>query len=77
LSFVKTDNGAANDTVNMRVAGLYCDVAGITSTKVFTGAYNIDGGTRKFAGAAGTGNIAFSFAGQTLLHADGNILSAK
>src|SRR5205807_3900301 len=49
LSLVKQDNGAANDTVNMRVAGLYCHVAGPASAKVFTGAYHIEGGTRKFA----------------------------
>jgi hypothetical protein len=56
-------------------AGLVCDTDGIGSAKTYTATYNITGGRRKYAGAAGTGDLAASFSGaQTLLHLDGNVL---
>jgi hypothetical protein len=59
----------------MTHAGLLCDTAGPLGSKVYTATYNITGGSRKYAGAAGTGEFAASFNGtETLLHLDGNVL---
>ena len=56
-------------------AGLVCDTDGVGSPKTYTATYNITGGTRKYAGASGTGDVAVSIdVSETTLHLDGNVL---
>ena len=74
LTFTK-DSSGNNEQLVMTHAGLLCDTAGPLGAKVYTATYNITGGSRKYVGAAGTGNFAVSFnATETLLHLDGNVL---
>ena len=74
LTFTKDSNGN-NEQLVMTHAGLLCDTAGALGSKVYTATYNITGGSRKYVGAAGTGEFAASFnATETLLHLDGNVL---
>ncbi len=68
-------SGKAGKQVTMVTAGLVCDVAGIGSPKTFNGTYLVTGGTDKYNGASGTGNVTQSFdPTKSLLHLDGNIL---
>lgn len=71
-----TKDASGNDEqLVMTHAGLLCDTAGALGSKVYTATYNITGGSRKYAGAAGTGNLTASFnATETLVHLDGNVL---
>jgi hypothetical protein len=74
LTFTKDSRGN-NEQLVMTHAGLLCDTAGTLGSKVYTATYNITGGSRKYVGAAGTGEFAASFnASETLLHLDGNVL---
>jgi hypothetical protein len=74
LTFTKDSRGN-NEQLVMTHAGLLCDTAGTDGPKVYTATYNITGGSRKYVGAAGTGDFSASFnATETLLHLDGNVL---
>jgi hypothetical protein len=74
LTFTKDSNGNDEQLV-MTHAGLLCDTAGPLGSKVYTATYNVTGGSRKYIGAAGTGDFSASFnATETLLHLDGNVL---
>jgi hypothetical protein len=74
LTFTKDAKGN-NEQLVMTHAGLLCDTAGTDGPKVYTATYNITGGSRKYVGAAGTGDFSASFnATETLLHLDGNVL---
>lgn len=74
LTFTKDSNGNQEQLV-MTHAGLLCDTAGPLGPKVYTATYNITGGSRKYVGAAGTGDFAASFnATESLVHLDGNVL---
>jgi len=74
LTFTKESSGNQEQLV-MTHAGLLCDTTGPLGSKVYTATYNITGGSRKYVGAAGTGDFAASFnATDTLLHLDGNVL---
>jgi hypothetical protein len=74
LTFTKDANGNDEQLV-LTHAGLLCDTAGTLGPKVYTATYNITGGSRKYVGAAGTGNLTASFnATETLVHLDGNVL---
>lgn len=74
LTLTKDSNGNQEQLL-MTHAGLVCDTAGALGSKVYTATYNIIGGTRKYAGAAGTGSFAASFnATESLVHLLGNVL---
>src|SRR3712207_8895837 len=42
-------------------AGLLCDSVGVGSARTYTATYHITGGTKKYAGASGTGSLSASF----------------
>jgi len=74
LVFTKSAQGNP-EQLTMTHAGLVCDTDDIGSPKTYTATYHATGGTRKYAGCSGTGDVALSFGpAETLLHLDGNIL---
>ena len=78
LNMIKQDNGNSQETLTIQHAGLVCDAAGIGSAKTYTATYNVTGGTKKYAGAAGTGSFSATFdTVRTLLHLHGNVLFDK
>jgi hypothetical protein len=74
LAFTKAARGNP-ERLTMTHAGLLCDSDGIGSPKTYTATYNVTGGTRKYAGAGGTGDMALSIdTPETVLHLEGNVL---
>lgn len=74
LVFTKSAQGNP-EQLTMNHAGLVCDTDGIGSAKTYTATYHATGGSKKYAGASGAGDVALSFASaHTLLHLEGNIL---
>ena len=74
LVFTKDARGNP-ERLTMTHAGLVCDTDGIGSPKTYTATYQVTGGSRKYAGASGTGDMTLSLtAGETLLHLEGNVL---
>jgi len=62
-------------TITMEQAGLSCDTSDDPSRITDTCAYLIVGGTGRFEGATGTGNVVTGFdKSQSVLHFDGNIV---
>ena len=62
----------------MTHAGLLCDTDGIGTPKTYTATYHVTGGTRKYAGASGTGDVAMAVGfAESVLHLDGNVLFAR
>jgi hypothetical protein len=78
LNMVKQDSGNSDENLTINHAGLLCDSVGIGSARTYTATYHITGGTKKYAGASGTGSLSASFdVARTLLHLQGNVLFAK
>jgi hypothetical protein len=74
LTYTKASKGNP-EQLTVTHSGLLCDTAGLGSAKTYNAAYNITGGTGKYAGADGTGNLTLGLdAAQTLLHMEGNVL---
>ncbi len=74
LTYIKAAKGNP-EQLTMTHSGLVCDTAGLESAKTYNAIYRITGGTGKYVGAAGTGNLTLGFdAAQTLMHALGNVL---
>lgn len=64
----------SGDTITMVQATNYCNPSADTTSTVQNGVYLITGGTGRFVGVSGTGNVAIGIAGgPAYLHIDGNI----
>ncbi len=70
--FLTTPDGS---TIEMQQAGLSCNPAADPTNLLDAGTYLIVGGTGRFSGATGTGNVVTGFKnGQASIHLDGNII---